>query len=174
MVRDYCEHYYSIVSDGKSLACAFTLVIWLVTKVGCRSQFFPVCQYSKDKPDKYRFVFFILADSHSYAILHMDVYQCQNAENAFIYEIVKRLPTTMNAVMNAVYQLGLKNDVEYGRRLITIDNWYQLPELAMILQDRSRINYNRDKHTQYNTAIQLFVHSGMYMEYQGKYSTQQD
>jgi Transposase IS4 len=46
--------------------------------VSCRSRLCPVRQYNKDKPDKYRVDFFILADSKHTNILHMDVYQGKN------------------------------------------------------------------------------------------------
>ena len=45
--------------------------------ISCRSRMCPVRQYNKDKPDKYRVDFFVLADSEHYNILHMDVYQLE-------------------------------------------------------------------------------------------------
>jgi Transposase IS4 len=60
--------------------------------VACRSRLCPVRQYNKDKPDKYRVDFFILADSKHTNILHMDVYQ----GGLFIcdYEPLLSSPTT--------------------------------------------------------------------------------
>lgn len=43
--------------------------------VACRSRYCPVRQYNKDKPDKFRVDFFVLAGSKSYVIHHLDVYQ---------------------------------------------------------------------------------------------------
>ena len=43
-----------------------------------RSRYCPVRQYNKDKPDKYRVDFFILADAKYYFIYHLDVYQGKN------------------------------------------------------------------------------------------------
>jgi hypothetical protein len=89
--------------------------------------------------DKYRVDFFILADSKSYAIMHMDVYQGRNAANVNIHEEAKTLPTTQKAVVNAVFQIGLDNDVQHGYRKISMDNRYQCPELAVVLRDRCKI-----------------------------------
>lgn len=43
--------------------------------VACHSRLCPVRQYNKDKPDKHRVDFFVLADSEHINILHIDVYQ---------------------------------------------------------------------------------------------------
>ena len=43
--------------------------------VAMRSRYCPVRQYNKDKPDKYRVDFFILADARYYNVGHLDVYQ---------------------------------------------------------------------------------------------------
>ena len=43
--------------------------------VAMRSRYCPVRQYNKDKPDKYRVDFFIMADARDYNVGHLDVYQ---------------------------------------------------------------------------------------------------
>ena len=106
--------------------------------VACRSRMCPVRQYNKDKPDKYRVDFFVLADAKTYAILHMDVYQGRNADNTFIDDRAAELPTTQKAVLNAIYQCKLETETS-GYRHLAMDNRYQCPELAVILRDRCRI-----------------------------------
>ena len=91
--------------------------------------------YNKDKPDKFRVDFFILAGSQSFVIHHMDVYQGKNATNAYIDEKCWNLPTTMKAVVNAVIKCKLdkgSNDAN-GYRVISLDNRYQCPQLAYLL-----------------------------------------
>jgi hypothetical protein len=102
--------------------------------VACRSRLCPVRQYNKkDKPQKYRVDFFILADSSCYTILHMDVYQGRNAMNVNIDRGCLNLPTTMKAVVNAVFHANLVHKTEDGYRCILMDNRYQCPELAVLL-----------------------------------------
>jgi len=101
----------------------------------CRSRRCPIRQYNKDKPDKYRVDFFILAGAQSRVIYHVDVYQGRNDANIGISEEFKNLPTTMKAVLNAVSQAQLSNgsnDVN-GYRLVALDNRYQCPQLAYLL-----------------------------------------
>jgi hypothetical protein len=103
--------------------------------IACRSRYCPVRQYNKDKPDKFRVDFFILAASRSYFIQHLDVYQGRNSSNVSIDEKCRNLPTTMKAVVNAVIQSGLSkgsNDVN-GYRVVSLDNQYQCPQLAYLL-----------------------------------------
>ncbi|CAB9531382.1 unknown protein [Seminavis robusta] len=99
--------------------------------VACRSRFCPVRQYNKDKPNKFRVDFFILACSTTYAIFHIDVYQGRNATNVGIEECIQDLPTTQKAVMNAV-MCTFGNDGQ-GARHIAMDNRYMCPELAVLL-----------------------------------------
>ena len=42
--------------------------------VAMRSRYCPVRQYNKDKPDKFRVDFFVMADTKYYFIYHLDVY----------------------------------------------------------------------------------------------------
>ena len=59
--------------------------------VAMRSRYCPVRQYNKDKPDKYRVDFFILADARYYNVGHLDVYQGKKKPiilNIFIYTIL--------------------------------------------------------------------------------------
>ena len=107
--------------------------------ISCRSRRCPVRQYSKEKPDKYRVDFFILADSSSYAVLHMDVYQGRNSTNAFVDERAAELPTTQKAVLNAIYQCCLDTETG-GYRHLAMDNRYQCPEIAVILRDLCNIH----------------------------------
>ncbi|CAB9500921.1 expressed unknown protein [Seminavis robusta] len=98
--------------------------------VACRSRFCPVRQYNKDKPNKFRVDFFILACSSTYAIFNIDVYQGRNATNVGIDESIQDLPTTQKAVMNAVMSTF---DDGGGARHIAMDNRYMCPELAVLL-----------------------------------------
>ena len=103
--------------------------------IAMRSRYCSVRQYNKDKPDKYRVDFFILAGSKSYIIYHIDVYQGRNASNVGIHPECRNLPTTMKAVMNAC--LGSKfsegSDDVNGYRCIALDNRYQCPQLAFLM-----------------------------------------
>jgi hypothetical protein len=83
----------------------------------------PVRQYNKDKPQKYRVDFFIMACSKSYFIHHIDVYQGANASNVGLHRAVRDLPTTQRAVLNAVLHMGMHNQV-HGARHISLDNRY--------------------------------------------------
>jgi Transposase IS4 len=101
----------------------------------CRSRRCPIRQYNKDKPDKYRVDFFILAGAESRVIYHIDVYQGRNDFNVGIAPEFKNLPTTMKAVLNAVSKSGISsgsNDVN-GYRIVALDNRYQCPQLAYLL-----------------------------------------
>lgn len=101
----------------------------------CRSRRCPIRQYNKDKPDKYRVDFFILAGSESRVVYHMDVYQGRNDFNIGIAPEFQNLPTTMKAVLNAVSKSGIcsgSNDVN-GYRIVALDNRYQCPQLAYLL-----------------------------------------
>lgn len=109
--------------------------------IACRSRYCPVRQYNKDKPDKFRVDFFILAGSTTFLIYHIDVYQGKNAANIGIFEPAINLPTTMKAVVNAVVMsnLGDGSDEENGYRVISLDNRYQCPQLAFLLMARYHI-----------------------------------
>jgi hypothetical protein len=103
--------------------------------IGCRSRYYPVRQYNKNKPEKFRVDFFICADSSEYFILHLDVYQGKNASNVGIDDALIGLPTTQKAVANALHSLGLHLSVD-GMRHISMDNRYQCPELAILLREQ--------------------------------------
>ena len=66
----------------------------------------PVRQYNKDRPNKFRVDFFVLANNKEgeYFIVHIDVYQGMNAANIGIPDEIKDLPTTKKAVVNAIIQ----------------------------------------------------------------------
>ena len=102
--------------------------------VPMRSRFCPVRMYNKDKPDKYRVDFFVLADAEAYFIYHLDVYQGKNDAEVEIHNDAKGLPTTQKAVINAICSSGLSNDPE-GYRELFADNRYMCPELAVLLKN---------------------------------------
>ena len=103
--------------------------------VGIRSRHCPVRQFNKDKPQKFRVDFFIMASSANYAILHLHVYQGKNATNSNIRPSIHKFSTTMKAVLNACYALGLHKETE-GMHHISMDNRYMAPQLAVILRKR--------------------------------------
>ena len=105
--------------------------------VPMRSRYCPVRQYNKDKPDKYRVDFFILADAKYYFIYHLDVYQGKNKANIDIHKSVRKLPTTQKAVANAILKSGIANDPD-GSRHIFMDNRYAAPQLLALMMT----NYN--------------------------------
>jgi Transposase IS4 len=106
--------------------------------IGSRHRLNPVRQYNKDKPQKFRVDFFIMACSSTYFIHHLDVYQGANATNVGIHRAVRSLPTTQKAVLNAVLSTGMHNEV-HGARHIALDNRYQCPELALVLREKFKI-----------------------------------
>ena len=60
-----------------------------------RSRMNPVWQYNKDKPNKYRVDFLVLANNSEkkYFVQNIDVYQGQNAENINIPDCIHEFPT---------------------------------------------------------------------------------
>ena len=100
--------------------------------VPMRSRYCPVRMYNKDKPDKFRVDFFILADSKHYFIFHLDVYQGKNKANIDIAPMVATLPTTQKAVANAIIKSRIDNDVD-GCRYIFMDNRYAAPQLLALM-----------------------------------------
>jgi Transposase IS4 len=106
--------------------------------IGSRHRMNPVRQYNKDKPQKFRVDFFIMACSRTYYIHHMDVYQGKNASNVGINRSVRSLPTTQKAVMNAMLSTGMHHETQ-GARHISLDNRYQCPELALLLRLKFKI-----------------------------------
>ena len=103
--------------------------------VMCKSRFCPVRQYNKDKPDKFRVDFFIMACPSSFFIHHLDVYQGKNASNVGIKPEARCLPTTQKAVLNAVLFTRIGNDPD-GSRLLAMDNRYNCPELGTLMRGR--------------------------------------
>ena len=102
-----------------------------------KSHFCVVRQYNKDKLAKYRFDFFILADSHGYFIYHLDFYQGKNKANIDIHPLVKHLPTTQKAVANAILKSQIHNDKD-GCRYLFMDNRYAALQLLALMLT----NYN--------------------------------
>ena len=105
--------------------------------VAMRSRYCPVRQYNKDKPDKFRVDFFILADTKYYFIYHLDVYQGKNKANIDIDPTVSSLPTTQKAVANAILKSGIANDPN-GCCHMFMDNRYSAPQLFALMST----NYN--------------------------------
>ena len=105
---------------------------------GCRSRYCPVRQYNKDKPDKFRVDFFIMAGSTSRVIYDIDVYQGKNPHNVGVPPLLRNLPTTMKAVVNAIEksQVNLGCNDTNGYRVISLDNRYQCPQLAHLVWAR--------------------------------------
>ena len=100
--------------------------------VAMRSRYCPVRQYNKDKPNKYRVDFFILADAKYYFIYHLDVYQGKNRNNIDVHEEAKKLPTTQKAVANAILKSEIAND-PHGSRHLYMDNRYTAPQLLALM-----------------------------------------
>ena len=105
--------------------------------IAMRSRYCPVRQYNKDKPDKFRVDFFIMADAKHYFLYHLDVYQGKNRANIDIDSTLHNLPTTQKAVANAIVKSGIANDPD-GVRYIFMDNRYAAPQLFGLMQT----NYN--------------------------------
>jgi Transposase IS4 len=63
----------------------------------------------------------------------------KNKANVDIHPEALGLPTTMKAVVNAVMQSGVAQDISHGYRVLSMDNRYQCPELAVGLRDRCKI-----------------------------------
>ena len=103
--------------------------------VMCKSRFCPVRQYNKDKPDKFRVDFFIMACPSSFFIHHLDVYQGKNASNVGIKQEARCLPTTQKAVLNAILFTRIGNDPD-GSRMLAMDNRYNCPELGTLMRGR--------------------------------------
>ena len=105
--------------------------------VAMRSRYCPVRQYNKDKPEKFRVDFFIMADAEHHFIYHLDVYQGKNKANIDINQTLHKLPTTQKAVANAILKSRIANDVN-GCRRIFMDNRYCAPQLLALMLT----NYN--------------------------------
>ena len=91
-----------------------------------------VRKYTKDKPEKSRTDFFLLAESKYYFFRHLDMYQRNNAGKIDIHHCAKQLPTKMKAVINYILALNFDND-HCGARKIFLDNRYAWPELFTII-----------------------------------------
>ena len=76
------------------------------------SHFFPVNQWNKDNPNKFRVDLFILEDDKQYFIYNIDLYQINNTNNINVAEEIQHLPTTQKAMLNAILSAGVDNDPE--------------------------------------------------------------
>ena len=63
--------------------------------IEAHSRLFCVRQYNKDKPEKLRIDFFVIADSTHYFISHIYVYQVNNSGIINIKARVANIPTTI-------------------------------------------------------------------------------
>ena len=75
-----------------------------------KSRNFPVRQYNKDKPEKFRLGSFILKDSIYYFIYHLDVYQGKSKANIDTHPSIRVLPNNHNAVANGILKSGIDNE----------------------------------------------------------------
>eukprot|EP00957_Ditylum_brightwellii_P059625 4526472-Ditylum_brightwellii.AAC.1 len=100
--------------------------------VPMQSRFCPVRQYNKDKCDKFRVNFFILADAYHYFIHHLVCYQGKNKANIDIDPSIRRLPTMQKAVANAILKSNIANDPN-GCKFLYMDNHYAAPQLFAIM-----------------------------------------
>ena len=111
MSGDKCHQVRHLLNCFNAAAARVFLISLLLAfdegGIGIRSRFCPCRMYNKDKPDKYRVEFFLMACAVTYAILHIDVYQGKNARNIGIHPDVKDLPTSQKAVANACYRMKL-------------------------------------------------------------------
>jgi Transposase IS4 len=92
----------------------------------CQLRYCPVRQYNKDKPQKFRVDFFILAGSKSYIIYHINVYQGKNSSNVGIDPKCFNLPTTMKAVSMRLFFLPHGSPCEHVIAFlatISVDQW---------------------------------------------------
>ena len=105
--------------------------------VPMQSRYSPARKYNKDKPDKYRVDFSILADAKYYFIYHLDVYQGKNKANIDIHKSIRKLPITQKAVTNAILKSGIAKDLD-GCRYIFMDNCYAAAQLLALVMT----NYN--------------------------------
>ena len=87
------------------------------------SRYCPVRIYNKDKAEKYRVYFFILADAKYDFIYHIDMYHGKNTENIDIHPSLHNLPTTQKAFENAIIKSVIENDPR-GYRHIYVNNRY--------------------------------------------------
>jgi Transposase IS4 len=67
------------------------------------------------------------------------VLQGKNKTNVDIHTEALGLPTTQKAVVNAVMRSGIAHDLTNGYRVLSMDNRYQCPELAVGLRDRCKV-----------------------------------
>jgi hypothetical protein len=111
-----------------------------------RSRFCPVRMYNKDKPDKFRIDFFILACAIDYPILHADVYQGKCDTNVGVSDEIGELPTMQKAVVHAIVETGIANDPD-GAREVSADNRYGACELARLCELRLDISLNSTTRT---------------------------
>jgi Transposase IS4 len=63
----------------------------------------------------------------------------RNPKDIGIHPEAQGLPTTQKAVVNAIMQSGVANDIANGYRVVSMDNRYQCPELAVGLRDRCKV-----------------------------------
>ena len=96
-----------------------------------------MCQYNKDKPQKFRLDFFVLCNNSpgAHFIVHCDVYQGKNAANIGIPNEIQNLPTTQKVVVNSIIQSKLGKDPD-GIRHVFMDNRYACANLFVLLCEK--------------------------------------
>ena len=88
--------------------------------IATQSRFFCVWQYNKDKSDKFHIKLFVMADSTHEFVIHIDVYEVNNAVNIDIYARAANPLTTIKAVVNGIIAAGVGNDPDSARKLFWI------------------------------------------------------
>ncbi len=71
-------------------------------------------------------------------IIHVNVYQGKNSENAFIPRELWDLPTAQKAVMNSIIATKLGNDPN-GYQELYMDKIYSAPELFVMLKPKNKM-----------------------------------
>jgi hypothetical protein len=111
-----------------------------------RSRFCPVRVHNKDKPDKFRVDFFILARAIDHPMSHADVHQGQNDTNVGVSDEVGELPPMQKAVVHAIVGTNLQNDPD-GAREVSVDNRCGACELARLCEFRLDTTLNSTTRT---------------------------
>jgi len=73
------------------------------------------------------------ASGGHYFVIHIDVYQGKNSENAFNPREIWDLPTTQKAIMYSIIATKLGADLN-GYQELYMDNIYSAPELFLMLK----------------------------------------
>ena len=108
--------------------------------IATQSRFFCVWQYNKDKSDKFHIELFVMADRTHEFVIHIDVYEVNNAVNIDIYARAANPLTTIKSVVNGIIAAGVGNDTDSARKLFWIifmhtqSYWPPWRRISMCLQ----------------------------------------